>query len=75
MCCWAGEEMWEKNIRLDKRKTFLLNEGKSQRVKPWFRLSREVVGAPALESFKVRLDGTLSDLIWLKMSQIELCGL
>lgn len=24
LCCWAQEEMWEKNIRLDKRKKFLL---------------------------------------------------
>jgi len=29
----------------------------------WNRLPREVVGAPALETFKVRLDRALSNLI------------
>jgi len=37
-------------------------------VKHWNRLSREVVEAPSLETFKVRLVGALSNLIWLKMS-------
>ena len=37
-------------------------------VKHWHRLPREVVDAPSLETFKVRLDGALSNLIWLKMS-------
>ncbi|KAK4832949.1 hypothetical protein QYF61_026605 [Mycteria americana] len=37
-------------------------------VKHWNRLPREVVGVPALETFKVRLDGALSNLIYLKMS-------
>jgi len=37
-------------------------------VKPWHRLPREVVDALSLETFKVRLDGALSNLIWLKMS-------
>ena len=32
-------------------------------VKHWHRLPREVVDAPSLETFKVRLDGTLSNLI------------
>ena len=32
-------------------------------VKHWNRLPREVVEAPSLETFKVRLDGTLSNLI------------
>ena len=31
-------------------------------------LPREVVNPPSLETFKARLDGTLSNLIWLKMS-------
>jgi len=31
-------------------------------------LPREVVDAPFLETFKVRLDAVLSNLIWLKMS-------
>ncbi|KAK4811233.1 hypothetical protein QYF61_022130 [Mycteria americana] len=32
-------------------------------VKHWSRLPREVVDAPSLETFKVRLDGALSNLI------------
>ena len=32
-------------------------------VKHWNRLPREVVEAPSLETFKVRLDGALSNLI------------
>ena len=32
-------------------------------VKHWHRLPREVVDAPSLETFKVRLDGSLSNLI------------
>ena len=37
-------------------------------VKPWNRLPREVVDAPSPETFKVTLDGALSNLIYLKMS-------
>jgi len=37
-------------------------------VKHWHRLPREVVDPPSLETFKVRLDGALSNLIELKMS-------
>jgi len=37
-------------------------------VKRWNRFPREVMEAPSLETFKVRLDGTLSNLIELKMS-------
>ncbi|KFP97362.1 hypothetical protein N329_11836, partial [Haliaeetus albicilla] len=32
-------------------------------VKHWNKLPREVVDAPSLETFKVRLDGALSNLI------------
>jgi len=32
------------------------------------RLPREVVEAPSLETFQARLDGALSNLVWLKMS-------
>ena len=34
----------------------------------WNRLPREVVDAPSLETFKVRLDGVLSNLIQLWVS-------
>jgi len=37
-------------------------------VQHWNRLPIEVVDAPSLETFKVRLDGALSNLIYLKMS-------
>jgi len=37
-------------------------------VKHWNRLPREVVDAPSLETFKVGLDGALSNLLSLKMS-------
>jgi len=32
-------------------------------MKHWTRLPRDVVEAPSLEAFKVRLDGALSNLI------------
>jgi len=44
-------------------------------VKHWHRLPREVVEVPSLETFKVRLDGALSNLIWLKMSLLSAGGL
>jgi len=44
-------------------------------MKPWPRLPREVVDASSLETFKVRLDGALSNLIWLKMSLFTAGGL
>jgi len=50
----------EGRFRLDVRKKFFV-------VKHWHRLPREVVNAPSLETFKIRLDGTLSNLISLKM--------
>jgi len=37
-------------------------------VKHWQMLPREVVEVPSLATLKVRLDGALSNLIWLKMS-------
>jgi len=37
-------------------------------VKPQHRLPREVVDVPSLETFKVSVDGALSNLIQLKMS-------
>jgi len=37
-------------------------------VRHWHRLPREAVETPSLEIFKARLDGALSNLVWLKMS-------
>jgi len=44
-------------------------------VRHWYRLPREVVDAPSLETFQVRLDRALSNLIWLKMSLLTAGGL
>ena len=44
-------------------------------VKHWHRLPTEVVGAPSLETFKVRLDRALRNLIYLKMSLLNAGGL
>ncbi|KFW63005.1 hypothetical protein AS28_00378, partial [Pygoscelis adeliae] len=49
----------EGSFRLDIRNTFFM----LRVVKHWHRLPREVVDAPSLETFKVRLDGALSNLI------------
>ncbi|KFM03118.1 hypothetical protein AS27_04352, partial [Aptenodytes forsteri] len=46
-------------FRLDIRKIFFM----LRVVKHWHRLPREVVDAPSLETFKIRLDGALSNLI------------
>jgi len=54
----------EGRFRLDIRKKFF-----AVRVgKHWHRLPRQVVDVPSLETFKARLDGALSNVIWLKMS-------
>jgi len=37
-------------------------------VKDWNELPRDLVDALSLETFKVRLDGALSSVIWLKIS-------
>jgi len=44
-------------------------------VKYWNRLSREVVEAPSLETFKARLDGALSNPTELKTSLLTAGGL
>ncbi|KAK4831497.1 hypothetical protein QYF61_018081 [Mycteria americana] len=59
-----GFKLKEGRFRLDTGKKFFT----LRVVKLWHRLPREVVDAPSLETFKVRLDGALSNLIWLKMS-------
>jgi len=43
-------------------------------VRHWHRLPREAVDAPSLEVFKTRLDGTLSILVWWKMSLLMAGG-
>jgi len=44
-------------------------------VRPWHRLPREVIDALSLGTFKVRLDGALSNLIELKMALLTAGGL
>ncbi|KAK4830571.1 hypothetical protein QYF61_011749 [Mycteria americana] len=54
-----GSKLKEGRFRLDRRKKFFT----MRVVKHWHRLPREVVDAPSLEAFKVRLDRALSNLI------------
>ena len=54
-----GFKIKEGRFRLDIRKKIFT----VRVVKHWPRLPREVVDAPSLETFKVRLDGALSNLI------------
>ncbi|KAK4830564.1 LOW QUALITY PROTEIN: hypothetical protein QYF61_011742 [Mycteria americana] len=53
-------QLTEGRFRLDIRKTFFM----IRMVGHWNRLPREVVDAPCLEMFKVRLDRSLSNLIY-----------
>jgi len=66
-----GFKLKEDRFRLDIRKMFFT----MRVVKHWHRLPREVVDAPSLETFKARLDGALSNLIWLKMLLLIAGGL
>ncbi|KFM08557.1 hypothetical protein AS27_04525, partial [Aptenodytes forsteri] len=54
-----GFKLKEGRFRLDIRKKFFA----MRVVKHWNRLPREAVDTPSLETFKVRLDGALSNLI------------
>ncbi|KFV56880.1 hypothetical protein N341_04951, partial [Tyto alba] len=46
-------------FRLDIRRKFFM----MSMVKHWQRFPREVVDAPSLKTFKIKLDGALSNLI------------
>ncbi|KFQ79096.1 hypothetical protein N337_08240, partial [Phoenicopterus ruber ruber] len=54
-----GFKLKEGRYRLGIRKKFFT----MRVVKQWNRLPREVVEAPSLKTFKVRLDGALGNLI------------
>ncbi|KFV39831.1 hypothetical protein N341_00595, partial [Tyto alba] len=54
-----GFKLKEGRFRLHIRREFLTRRV----VKHWNRLPREMVGAPSLETFKVRLERALSNLI------------
>ena len=54
----SGFKLKEGRLRLDRRRTFVTMRG----VGRWHRLPRQVVDAPSLEAFEVRLDGALSTL-------------
>jgi len=59
-----GFKLKESRFRLDIRKKIMRKKFFTMRVtKQWNMLPREMVGAPCLETFKVRLDGGLSSLI------------
>ena len=54
-----GSKLKQGRFRLDKRKKFFM----TRVVRHWNRLPGQVGNAPFLETFKVRLDGALSNLI------------
>ena len=66
-----GFKLREGRFRLDIRKKFFTMGV----VRHWHRLPREVVDAPSLGTFRVRLVGSLHNLIELKMSLLTAGGL
>jgi len=58
-----GFKLKEGKCRLDIRTEFFT----MRVVRHWHRLPREVADAPSLETFKVRLDGALSNLIQMSL--------
>jgi len=56
---WVSFKLKEGRFRQDIRKKFFM----MRVVKHWHRFPREGVGAPSLETFKVRLDRALSNLV------------
>lgn len=73
-CCdWIrgnGFKVKSCGFRLAIKKNFMM-----RMMKNWKRSPREVVDAPCLETFKVRLDRALRSLIYLKMSLFVAEGL
>jgi len=59
-----GFKLKEGRFRLNIRKKFFT----MRVVKHWNGLPREAVEAPSLETFKARLDGALSSLVWWEVS-------
>jgi len=66
-----GFKLTEDRFRLEIRKKFFT----VRVVIHWHRLPREAVDVPSLETFKARLHGALSNLVWLKMSLLTAGGL
>ena len=66
-----GFKLKEGRFRLDVRKKLFT----VRVVRPWHRLPRQVGDAPSLETFSIRLDGALSNLIQLKMALLVVGGL